>query len=77
LQGDPYKTLFVPRLSYEVTERKLRHEFEEFGPIKRIRLVHDRNAGETLCGALALLFAECSGFAHGDRHKRQQGCRLC
>jgi hypothetical protein len=48
MQGDPYKTLFVPRLSYEVTERKLKHEFEEFGPIKRIRLVHDRNAGETL-----------------------------
>jgi U1 small nuclear ribonucleoprotein len=38
----------VPRLSYEVTERKLRHEFEEFGPIKRIRLVHDRNTGAAL-----------------------------
>jgi U1 small nuclear ribonucleoprotein len=46
VQGDPYKTLFVSRLSYEVTERKLRHEFEEFGPIKRIRLVHDQDKGE-------------------------------
>jgi hypothetical protein len=46
VQGDPYKTLFVSRLSYEVTERKLRHEFEEFGPIKRIRLVHDMTKGE-------------------------------
>lgn len=46
MQGDPYKTLFVSRLSYEVTERKLRHEFEEFGPIKRIRLVHDMTKGE-------------------------------
>lgn len=45
-QGDPYKTLFVSRLSYEVTERKLRHEFEEYGPIKRIRLVHDLDKGE-------------------------------
>eukprot|EP00879_Flechtneria_rotunda_P006719 GHRR01007059.1.p1 GENE.GHRR01007059.1~~GHRR01007059.1.p1 ORF type:complete len:349 (+),score=86.59 GHRR01007059.1:350-1396(+) len=43
IEGDPYKTLFVSRLSYEVTERKLRLEFEEYGPIKRIRLVHDRN----------------------------------
>eukprot|EP00775_Hariotina_reticulata_P007227 gene7227-7440_t len=43
IEGDPYKTLFLSRLSYEVTERKLRHEFEEYGPIKRIRLVHDRN----------------------------------
>eukprot|EP00887_Chlorella_sp_A99_P002503 scaffold6.g2503.t1 len=45
-QGDPFKTLFVSRLSYEVTERKLRREFEEFGPIKRIRLVHDKNSGK-------------------------------
>lgn len=45
MQGDPYKTLFVSRLSYEVTERKLRHEFEEFGPIARIRLVQDQGKG--------------------------------
>ena len=45
LQGDPFKTLFVGRLSYEVTERKLKREFEEFGPIKRVRLVHDKNTG--------------------------------
>lgn len=45
-EGDPFKTLFVSRLSYEVTERKLRREFEEFGPIKRIRLVHDKNSGK-------------------------------
>lgn len=45
LQGDPFKTLFVSRLSYDVTERKLKREFEEYGPIKRIRLVHDKNSG--------------------------------
>ncbi len=44
-QGDPFKTLFISRLSYDVTERKLRREFEEYGPIKRIRLVHDKNSG--------------------------------
>lgn len=44
-QGDPFKTLFVSRLSYDVTERKLKREFEEYGPIKRIRLVHDKNSG--------------------------------
>lgn len=37
------QTLFVGRLSYEVTESKLRREFEQYGPIKRIRLVHDTN----------------------------------
>lgn len=41
-EGDPFKTLFVARLSYETTERKLRREFEEFGPVKRVRIVADQ-----------------------------------
>lgn len=45
LQGDPFKTLFVARVSYEATERKLRREFEEYGPVKSIRLVHEKNNG--------------------------------
>lgn len=45
MQGDPYKTLFVGRISFDVTERNLKREFEEFGPIKRIRLVHDTKTG--------------------------------
>ena len=47
IKGDPYKTLFVSRLSYETTEAKLRKEFEQFGPLKRIRLVHDTVSGKT------------------------------
>lgn len=46
IEGDPYKTLFVGKLSHEVSERKLRREFEEFGPIKRIRIVHDKTNGK-------------------------------
>lgn len=46
MQGDPFKTLFVGRLSYDTSERKLRRELEEFGPIRRIRIVHDRNTGK-------------------------------
>lgn len=38
---DPYRTLFVARLSYGTTEAMLRREFEEFGPLKSIRLVTD------------------------------------
>lgn len=41
VQGDAFKTLFVSRISFETTEKKLRREFEEYGPVKRIRLVHD------------------------------------
>ncbi|KAK2077527.1 hypothetical protein QBZ16_004372 [Prototheca wickerhamii] len=46
VEGDPFKTLFVGRLAYETTERKLRREFEEFGPIRRIRMVQDRTSGK-------------------------------
>lgn len=42
IEGDPYKTLFISNLSKDVTERKLRREFEEFGPIKRLRVVHNK-----------------------------------
>ena len=52
LQGDPFKTLFVSRISFDVTEKKLRKEFEEYGPIKRIRLVHDKNTGAMLLPSL-------------------------
>lgn len=34
-----YNTLFVGRLAYEVTERKLLREMEAFGPVKDIRIV--------------------------------------
>jgi len=44
-QGDPFKTLFVGRLSYDATEKKLQREFGEFGPIKSIRLVSNKDTG--------------------------------
>lgn len=48
LQGDPFKTLFVGRLSYDVTEKRLRREFEEYGPIKSISIVHNIKSGASL-----------------------------
>lgn len=38
-----YNTLFVGRLAYEVTERKLLREMEAFGPVKDIKLIFDQN----------------------------------
>lgn len=38
---DAYRTLFVSRLAYETTERKLQREFEQFGPISSVRLIKD------------------------------------
>ncbi|KAJ5561127.1 Nucleotide-binding alpha-beta plait [Penicillium sp. DV-2018c] len=40
-RGDPFKTLFVARLSYDVKEADLEREFGRFGPIERISLVKD------------------------------------
>ncbi|RDY07315.1 U1 small nuclear ribonucleoprotein 70 kDa, partial [Mucuna pruriens] len=36
ISGDPYKTLFVAKLSYETTESRIKREFESYGPIKRV-----------------------------------------
>ncbi|OIW09760.1 hypothetical protein TanjilG_18675 [Lupinus angustifolius] len=41
ISGDPYKTLFVAKLSYESTESRIKREFESYGAIKRVRLVTD------------------------------------
>jgi len=40
--GDPFKTLFVGRISFDSTEKKLKREFEVFGSIKKVRLVYDQ-----------------------------------
>lgn len=37
-----YNTLFVGRLAYEVTERKLLREMETYGPVKDLKLIKDK-----------------------------------
>mmetsp|Transcript_20363 Transcript_20363/g.28635 ORF Transcript_20363/g.28635 Transcript_20363/m.28635 type:complete len:579 (-) Transcript_20363:836-2572(-) len=41
-----YNTLFVGRLAYEVTERKLLRELENFGPVKDVKLILQREEEE-------------------------------
>ncbi|SAM02511.1 hypothetical protein [Absidia glauca] len=36
VQGDPFHTLFLSNLSYELTEEDLTQEFEIYGPIKHV-----------------------------------------
>ncbi|XP_063702719.1 U1 small nuclear ribonucleoprotein 70 kDa [Culicoides brevitarsis] len=43
---DPFKTLFVARINYDTSESKLRREFEVYGPIKKIILVHNSESGK-------------------------------
>lgn len=68
-QGDPFRTLFVARLSYEVTEKKLKREFEEFGPVRRVRIVTDKSGAAT-CS----LGAACWGISRGQKGAWTGGC---
>ena len=43
---DPFKTLFVGRINYYTSENKIRREFESYGPIKSIQMVHDKDTGK-------------------------------
>ncbi|KAL8683873.1 MAG: hypothetical protein Q9186_000216 [Xanthomendoza sp. 1 TL-2023] len=45
VRGDAFKTLFVSRLSYDVTEKDLEREFGKYGAIERIRIVTDSHEG--------------------------------
>ncbi|GFE54867.1 RNA recognition motif domain containing protein [Babesia ovis] len=42
LTHDPYKTLFVANIPYEVTEKQLWKEFDAYGRVRRIRMINDR-----------------------------------
>lgn len=41
IRGDPYKTLFVARLPYDVRRDELEREFGRYGPLVRVRIVQD------------------------------------
>ncbi|CAD8186603.1 unnamed protein product [Paramecium pentaurelia] len=47
ITSDPYKTLFVGRLNFATTDKKLRKEFEEYGPIKSVRIVRNSTQDKT------------------------------
>lgn len=38
-RGDPFRTLFIARLSYDVKESDLEREFGRFGPIERVKFL--------------------------------------
>ncbi|KAK4329390.1 hypothetical protein Pmani_000245 [Petrolisthes manimaculis] len=44
--ADPYKSLFVSRINYDTSESKLRREFEIYGPIKKIVMIHNVKTGK-------------------------------
>jgi U1 small nuclear ribonucleoprotein len=72
---NPYRTLFVGRLSYDTTEKKLRREFEAYGPIKQIRLVTDSSSGSNKSRGYAFIeFVNESDMAAA--YKKADGNRI-
>lgn len=43
IMKDPYKTVFIARLPYLVTEIEISKQFSRFGPILSVRIIRDRN----------------------------------
>ena len=60
VKGCPSRTLFVARLNYSTTEATLRREFEQFGSIRRVRLVRN-----TRTGLYAVLWGSCCACGAG------------
>lgn len=47
VRGDPFKTLFISRLSYDVVESDLEKQFARYGPIERIRVVRETETNKS------------------------------
>lgn len=48
IQGsDPYRTIFVGRLPYEITEIELQKEFVRFGEIEKVRVVRNKSTNKS------------------------------
>lgn len=62
IDGDPFNTLFVTHLSPELTESDLAREFELYGQIKKIRLIHDKEGK-----------SRCYAFIEYEREKDMRG----
>ena len=40
-------TVFIGNLSYSINEQELRHTFEEYGEVRGVRLIRDRETGSS------------------------------
>jgi U1 small nuclear ribonucleoprotein 70kDa len=45
--GDPYRTIFVSRLSYQTDEERLTRFFDYYGQVKHVHIVRDTKTGKS------------------------------
>ncbi|CCH44355.1 Polyadenylate-binding protein, cytoplasmic and nuclear [Wickerhamomyces ciferrii] len=73
IKGDPYKTLFVGRLNYEVTEIDLQKEFSKYGEVERVRVVRDKDTSKSKGYAFILFDHDSSAKA---AYKEANGLKI-
>ena len=76
---DSYKTIFVSRLSYDTTEKKLKKEFEIYGPVSNVRIVRD-NVSDMSRGYGFIEFEHKKDFINAYKNadgKKIDGRRIC
>jgi len=67
------KTLFVSRLSFTAREKHLKREFEQFGPIKKVRIIKDKRT-EKSKGYAFIEFEHKKDF--NDAYKEADGMKI-
>ncbi|ODV97818.1 hypothetical protein PACTADRAFT_47669 [Pachysolen tannophilus NRRL Y-2460] len=74
--SDPYKTLFIGRLDYSITELELQKTFAKYGNISKIRVVKDKITSKSKGYAFIVYenerdarkcYKECNGLKLNDR----------
>ncbi|ODV62106.1 U1 snRNP complex subunit SNP1 [Ascoidea rubescens DSM 1968] len=60
--GNPFKTLFLSRLPYDISEDDLHKIFDQYGEIKRIRIIEDKYNKNKKKGYAFILFERESDF---------------
>ncbi|KAK7205739.1 U1 small nuclear ribonucleoprotein of 70kDa MW N terminal-domain-containing protein [Myxozyma melibiosi] len=58
VKGDPFQTLFIARLGYDVTEKDLDDELSKFGRVERIRIVRNKESSNSRGYAFAVFARE-------------------
>lgn len=59
INSDPRKTIFIGRLNYETNEQTIKRSFENYGDIKRVRLIKNKEGKSR--GYAFLEFKDTSG----------------
>jgi U1 small nuclear ribonucleoprotein len=77
LNTNPFRTIFVCRISYETTDARLKKEFELYGPIKSIKIARDLQGKSRGYGFIE--YENEEGYKNAYKHadgKRIDGRRI-